>query len=169
MSEWVVIGRVARPHGVRGALKLHLDNADSETLRKGLVVRVGDREMKIAKVSGGHRYAFEGLDDRNDADALRGKPVAVRREDLPAIDDEEFYLVDVIGLEVFDEGGARLGELKAFSDNGAQLLARVKTAGGVVEVPFVRPILVAIEEDRVILAPPGGLFDDDAEVAGEAP
>ncbi|HEY1098635.1 MAG TPA: PRC-barrel domain-containing protein, partial [Myxococcota bacterium] len=94
----------------------------------------------------------------------------VKRSDFVDDDDDDgAYLVDLIGLPVFDVKGTALGTIAAFSDNVAQVLAEVKTAGGqIVLVPFVPPIVDSIEDDRIVLAPPAGLFDDDALEAGDA-
>jgi len=169
-DRFVRIGIVGRPHGVRGALKVHLDNPKGRTLVAGRAVRCvlpGRAVDHVVASAGGGVVAFAGLEDRSAAEALVNAELQVRRRDLVGEGDGVF-LVDLVGAAVTDVAGAALGTLKGFTDTGAQLLAEVATPGGrVVLVPFVAPILVQAGPP-VVLAPPGGLFnDDDALVADD--
>jgi 16S rRNA processing protein RimM len=162
---WVRIGVVARPHGVRGGLKLHLDNPDSEVLRAGLPVRLGDEERTVARVYGTALVDLDGVSGRDAADALRGREVLVRREDFPPPSEDEAYLVDLLGARVLhDDDGRQLGVIEGFSDNGAQPLAEVRTPAGQVRLmPFVPGIVTHVDEDeRVVkVAPPEGLLEGE--------
>ncbi|MFZ9890194.1 MAG: ribosome maturation factor RimM [Myxococcota bacterium] len=171
-ERWVLVGHVARPHGVRGGLKFELENPDSALLVVGLKVRLQRRggaakDATIRRVYGGTNVELEECVDRNAAEGLRGVEIFVRRDDFPPVDDDETYLVDLIGARVTHRDGHELGVIEAFSDNGAQPLAEVRTSGArdIVLVPFVPPIVHAVDESArwVVLAPPTGLFDDDAE------
>lgn len=166
-DEWVRIGVIGRPHGVQGALKVHLDDPDSTTLKKDLVVSLaeksGARERRVQRYAAGV-LVLEDVADRDAADALKGAALLVRRQDFP-VDKDAVYLVDVVGRAVRSAQGANLGAIRAFSDNGAQPLAHVQTASGEVLLPFVAPLVVAIHDDVVIVAPPPGLFDDGAAIA----
>ncbi|KAF1064544.1 MULTISPECIES: ribosome maturation factor RimM [Burkholderia] len=66
-----------------------------------------------------------GLADRDQALALRGYRVYVRREDFPALDADEFYWVDLIGLDVVNEAGVELGRVGDMIDNGVHSIMRV--------------------------------------------
>lgn len=157
---WVSIGVVARAHGLKGALKLHPWNAKGgHVLAPGLEIRVGDALRRVA------RYAsaileLDGLSDRNESQRLQGREVLVRRADFP---DEEgaAYLIDLVGAFVFDSAGASLGRIVGIGDNGAQPLLMVDTARGEVLVPFVGAFVMEATNERVVLTPPMGLFDDD--------
>jgi 16S rRNA processing protein RimM len=168
----VRIGVVARPHGVRGELKLALDNHESALLEPGLaltlVPRTGPaRDVTIVDVKGGAVVRVVGVESREAADALRGAVVEIARDALPPLDDGEAYLVDLLGAALVDEGGRTLGTIESFTDNGAQALACVRTTSGIVEMPFVDALLVEVDAAarRVVARPPGGLFTDDAIVA----
>ena len=174
VDTWVRLGVVGRPHGVRGALKLHLDNPDGGTVVAGLEIRCRQgertRPFTVARWAGGV-LTFVGVDDRTIAEGLVNSILEVRRADFAEeADEDEAFLIDLIGLPCVDAAGVVFGTIIAFSDNVAQVLAEVKTpAGPVVLVPFVPPIVVAIEDDRIVLAPPGGLFDEaEAIEAGSA-
>jgi 16S rRNA processing protein RimM len=182
---WVRIGVVTRPHGVRGALRLHLDNPETELLVEGLVVQLRrevrgaekTEEHAVARVFGvGDRLELEGVRTREAAEALRGAELCVHRDAFPEPDDDESYLVDLLGFEVRDPAGAVLGTIDAFADNGAQPLAQVlvgthRGRKRIVEMPFVPELILKLDEEAGVLVvdPPGGLFTGEAEVAGEAP
>lgn len=177
-SSWVRIGAVIRPHGIRGELKLYLDNPDSELLKKGLCIRLVPAKrpaqtFTVAAVFGqGDRVRLEGLNDRNLAETWRQAVLEARREDFPPLAEDETYLVDLIGAEVRAEDESLLGVIDAFSDNRAQPLAEVKTPGGeVVSMPFVPGIVTDLDEEAgvVWVDPPEGLFFGEAEVADKAP
>lgn len=174
-DTWVRLGVVGRPHGVRGALKLHLDNPAGKTVVGGLEVRCrqGERSrpFTVQRWAGGV-LMFVGVADRTIAEGLVNSVLEVKRADFNVEDEDEegAFLVDLIGASVFDEAGGLLGTITSFGDNVAQVLADVKTPSGKsVLVPFVPPIVVCIENDRVVLAPPIGLFNEaDAIEAGTA-
>ena len=182
---WVRIGVVTRPHGVRGAVRLHLDNPESDLLDEGLVVQLRRQvrgaekaaEHTVARVFGvGDRLELEGVASREAAEALRGAELCVHRDAFPEADDDESYLVDLIGFEVRDVQGHALGTIEAFADNGAQPLAQVMvgTRRGrkrYVEFPFVPELISELDEAAGVLVvdPPEGLFSGDADVAGDPP
>jgi 16S rRNA processing protein RimM len=160
---WVSIGVVARAHGLKGALKLHpWNDGGGHVLEPGLEIRVGGKKRRVA------RYAsaileLEGLDDRNESETLKGQEVLVRRADFPE-EEGAVYLVDLVGAPVLDGAGASLGTVVGIGDNGAQPLLVVKTGRGEVLVPFVAAFVTEATNERVVLTPPRGLFDDDAVV-----
>lgn len=171
-SAWVRVATVSKPFGIRGGLRLHMFNPESDLLDVGLELRFehdkkGTWTTPVAQAKGGGRVVLEGLDDRNVAEAWRGAAVFVRREDFPEPDPEEVFFVDLLGMAVVHENGASLGTLSRVGDNAAQPLLEVKTPSGeVVLVPFVPAFVADIDFDAQVLTlcPPDGLFDEDDAV-----
>lgn len=164
------VGVIGRPHGVRGALKIHLDNPDGETLHPGLQIHLQAPALPPAKTArelddvivtlGSGIVTLKAVPDRNAAERLVGAVVWVRREDFKP-DQDAVYLIDTIGKDVVDGVGVVLGKIMGFSTNGAQPLAEVLTpAGKRVLVPFVSPIVREVGV-TVILDVPEGLFSVD--------
>ncbi len=88
------------------------------------------------------------IQDRHAAEALRGARIFVPRSSFPSAGDDEFYWVDLIGLQVFNRDGARLGKVVALMDNGAHSVLQVRDADAPERlIPFV-----AAYVDRVDLA-----------------
>lgn len=169
-DDKIRFGTVGRAHGVRGAVRIHLENPASEIFGPGLRVSIeGYGDAEIEKVFGGDRVHFIGLTDRNDAEALKGKSIYVERDELPELDDDEYYLADLIGADVFLEDETKVGTLIRFWSNGAQDIGDIETGAGVVAMPFVSQFLVDVQPDekKVVIAPPGGLFPDTKSGEGE--
>src|SRR5690349_6741849 len=79
---WVSVGVVARAHGIKGAVKLHLWNGDSDVLAPDLDVKVGEKVQRVAHYASGI-LTFAGVNDRNSAEAMQGREVFVKREAFP--------------------------------------------------------------------------------------
>jgi len=142
------MGRVAAPFGVQGWVKVEPWSAEPASLCKFPAWWVGkaDDLHRVAVVECRQHGAiviarFEGCGNRDQAGAFRGKEVAVPREELPQTAQNEFYLADLVGLEVVNAKGERLGKLTGFLENGVQPVMRVGYDGGERLVPFVVPVV----------------------------
>src|SRR5260370_38852159 len=104
-DSWIPLAEIARPHGVRGEVRLKVFNADSDLLLEGEEVLVRSREGEEHEVSVERaRRADDAIlmklysvDDRDRAEELRGALVCVKRGGLPELDEGEFYVCDVRG------------------------------------------------------------------------
>lgn len=109
---WVPLAEIARPHGVRGEVRLRLFNKESRTLldQDEVLVRLPDGEEHEVSVESARRaddailMKLFSVDDRDRAEDLRGAQICVRRRDFPEIEPGEFYAVDVVGAEAWFEG-----------------------------------------------------------------
>jgi len=118
------VGYVARAHGVRGEVRVHLHAAGSTALFDAEQVFVGGvpRRIVSARPTGGAVLVrFEGVEDRDGAEALRGQAVAVRREDVP-LAEGEYFLADLPGCAVVTEAGEPLGTVVAVQPGAQDLL-----------------------------------------------
>jgi len=88
-----------------------------------------------------------GIDDRNAAEALRGARIFVSRDSFPSTVDNEFYWVDLIGLEVFNRDQVRLGQVAGLIDTGVHSVLRVTgdSAADEVLIPFVAAYVDAVD------------------------
>ncbi len=105
--DYLELGRVGRPHGVRGELRLTLYNKESDALRTAehlhLLTEAGRFLADIETVRGKGAepiVALANVASREDAESLRGARVFVARSELPALEEGEYYLVDTLGLTV---------------------------------------------------------------------
>lgn len=101
---------------------------------------------------------FEGIHDRAAAESLRG-PLFVNRSEVRALDEDEFWPADLIGLAVRDSSGAAVGTVTGLRPGAAQDLLVVDTPAGERLVPMVSEIVVAIDAGSgIIIDPPDGLL-----------
>jgi 16S rRNA processing protein RimM len=99
---------------------------------------------------------FDGIADRNAAEALRGRQLSVPRSALPAPDADEFYHADLIGLAVEDRERVSLGRLRALHNFGAGDVMEIETPQGAIEfIPFNSTVVLKVElPDRIVIEPP---------------
>ncbi len=139
--EYVDIGYVAAAYALAGGLQVRLHDPRSQAFCAGLVVRLSERDggpvrdvivEKVAPQPGGGRVRLwvEGCTRREQADALRGASISVRRGLLPELATDEYYLADLVGLSVeragTTPGGAGLGCVVGIMTNGAQDLLEIE-------------------------------------------
>ncbi len=115
-------------------------------------------------IKGGFAARLSGVTCKEQADALRGLRLHVPRERLPATGEDEFYHVDLIGLEAVDPGGGRIGRVSAVIEQGAGDLLEITLPGRSepVLVPFTRAIVPTVDTaaGRLVLDPPEGLLPE---------
>jgi 16S rRNA processing protein RimM len=132
-SALIQVGVVGAPFGVRGWVKLRSHTDPPERLLKHRNLYVGrgagqvQRRIEATGRSGGAlTVKFVGVEDRDQAAALRGAPVSVERAALPPKGDKDFYRADLIGCEVFDLSGVSLGVVQHFVETPANVLMVVR-------------------------------------------
>lgn len=123
MEKQVVIGTVIAPHGVRGDLRI-LPQTDhpEQFLELSYLLLEDGRSLPVTSARFHKRMILmkcKGVDTMNDAELLRGKKVLINSEDLPQLEEGEYYVADLIGLPVFDAAGTQLGALKEVLSTGS--------------------------------------------------
>ena len=149
------VGRIGRAHGLQGEVSLIPISNVPERFAPGAVLYAGERALEIvtARLQRDRYYVrFRGVDDRNEAEALRNQIVTA--DALESTPDGELYVHELIGSEVYDRVGARLGTVTAVEANPAHDLL-VLDGGALVPVVFV----VEQRPGVVVIDPPEGLFD----------
>src|SRR4051812_48836791 len=108
MTAFLAVGRVARAHGVRGRILIAPYNAGSEGLQRVRRMWLGGRPFggeSAGRGALGYLVALRGVEDRDQAAALRGQEVRVDRAELPALGPDEMYAIALIGYEVSAPAG----------------------------------------------------------------
>jgi 16S rRNA processing protein RimM len=140
------MGRVAAPHGVRGALKVQPLSDEPQALLEfrqwWLRKRDGDawREYDVlsSRVHSSSIVAeLGGIATRDEAGQLRGASIGVPHGDLPALADGEHYEADLVGLAVVNRTGDVLGSVVGFVASGAHPIVRVKGNDGERLIPWI--------------------------------
>ncbi len=173
----LVVGRVAKAHGIAGELVVDVRTDDPDErfapgnrlwLRPSRGEGGQDVVIESARPHGGRLLIrLPGISDRNGADALRGHLFVVDSAELPPIDDpDEFYDHQLEGLTVRTVDGERVGSVtEVLHTTGGELLSVRSAEGREVLVPFVSAIVTSVSlADRVVeIDPPQGLLDLDDE------
>jgi 16S rRNA processing protein RimM len=153
VTRLLEVGRVVRPHGIRGEVIVELVTNRTERLAPGSRLRSGGGDLEVV-ASRPHKgrfiVAFAGIADRDAAEALRGE--VLRAE--PIHDPEALWVHELVGSVVVDTAGRDHGTVAAVEANPAADLL-VLSSGALVPVTFV----VATETGRVVIDPPAGLLD----------
>lgn len=165
----VVVGRIGRPHGIRGEVTVEpRTDEPEERFAPGNVLCVDGpvQQLTVERVhwhSGRLLVTFEGVVDRNGAEALRGLLLEVERDAAETPDDpEEFYDSALVGCTVVGLDGAPIGSVRDVVHLPAQDLLDVTVSDGrSVLVPFVEEMVptVDLQARRIVIDPPPGLLD----------
>jgi 16S rRNA processing protein RimM len=166
----LVVGRVIRPHGVRGEVVVDVrTDSPAQRYAVGAVYQTDPAAagpLTVAELrphQGRFLITFEGYVDRDQADVLRGVLLCVDSETVPDPEDpDEFHDHQLVGLRAETPDGEHLGDVVRIEHAPASDLLIVRlTDGRNGLVPFVREIVpeVDVKGGRVVLTPPEGLFD----------
>ena len=166
----VPLGRIIKPHGILGEVKISLFNSKSETLRVGQSVWVGLDEKdyesyvieKLNLQSEKSRLKFKNINDRNSAELLRNFTLSVCRDEFSETVDEEFYLIDLIGFNVVDQAGKKVGEISDIMENPANDILIITDGDKEHLIPLVDDFvtLFDFEKKQVTINLIDGLIDN---------
>jgi 16S rRNA processing protein RimM len=173
----VCVGVVTGPQGVQGAVRIKsFTEVPEDVAGYGpLEDETGRRQfdLHLCGVAKGVLIArLRGIEDRDQAEALRGLHLYLSRSALPQPEAEEYYHADLIGLDAVLGDGTRVGRVRAIYDFGAGDTLELERDGGPpVLVPFTRAVvpIVAPTEGRLVLDPPPGLLDDPGLLSDDEP
>jgi 16S rRNA processing protein RimM len=165
-DDLLLVGRVARAHGVRGHVVVNPETDFMEDrFRAGQVVLIGPadgarpREILESRIHQGRPIVrFAGIDTMNDAETLAGATLWLRERDLAPLPAGTFYRHDLVGCEVVDTHGTNVGKVTGVegSLDRSYLVVDEHTL-----IPLVGDICVAVDitARRVTINPPEGLID----------
>ena len=178
MSKRIKVGKVVGVHGLKGELKIASfsdlsdlidifeDSPDSDFF----LVRSGKKPFeKVLSLESFRKHKstllvkFKDIDSRDDSEALKGAELEVLRELLPKLESGEFYLFDLLGLEV-REGSEVLGNLKDIVNAGASDVYVIDGGDkGEVILPASEETIIEINIDKgfIRVAIPEGLLEED--------
>ncbi len=172
MSDLVVVGRIRKPHGIRGDLVVETLCDEPEAIfasgRRVFLsaLRPGGEPEPVEIASsrpfkGGRIVAVRGVADRDAVEAWRARSFLVPEDELAPPGEDELWVHEMLGLEVLLVDGSRVGEVVECYELPQGYLLDVATARGVVSIPFVEAIVTAIDRDGRTLTvdPPAGLLE----------
>lgn len=170
MNELLPVGKISKPHGLKGEVKVFLygGKLDSITKLNSLFIRKKEDEkpveLKISHLRIQNNttiIGLEGINTTEEASVLRGAIVLVDKSDLPETQEDEFYWFQLIGLNVVTAEGNYIGTVKNLIDREPQALLVVGNDEKEFLIPMVDTFIqgVKLDESEVIITPIEGLFD----------
>ncbi|PIE37869.1 MAG: ribosome maturation factor RimM [Gammaproteobacteria bacterium] len=150
----IILGRISGVYGIKGWVKVHSDTTPRENILEFARWMLGRRgEWREVAVTAGRPQGktlvarIEGVDTPEAAQLLVGNAIAVWRDDLPPIDEGEYYWTDLIGLAVVTTEGVEVGTVKRLFETGANDVLVVSDeregrGGQEVLVPWVLPDVI---------------------------
>lgn len=169
MEDLLQAGVITTTHGIRGEVKVfpttddvhRFEDLDSVLLDTGREYM----ELEIENVKYFKQYAilkFKGIDNINDIEKYKGRSLYVTRDQAIPLEEDEYYIADLIGLAVYLENGEKFGILKDVMETGANDVYIVETKEGKeVLIPAIHECVldIDVEENRMEIHLMDGLLD----------
>ena len=172
---FLVVGRIGRPHGIRGEILVQLETDHPESaFAPGVVLFLAGSEAGVPEegipplevesgrpVRAGYLVAFEGIETREEAELLRGRFLLRDFADVPPLDPGEVFHHQLLGLSVTTVEGAHLGTVREVYDLAPVELLEVRDGARETMIPFRKEIIreVDLEGGRIVVELPDGWLD----------
>ena len=154
LPEYLEIGLIVRPHGVRGEMVVEASSELLPGLESGTTIFYGpDREKLMVERVRPHRGRLllmaKAITDRDQAEALRQQILYLHSDEVDPLPDGSFYYWQIIGLEVYAESGAKLGVVKQIIETGANdVYVLEDDEGREVLIPAIEEVILKVDLDR---------------------
>lgn len=150
--RYLAIGRIVRPFGIRGELKVKLMTDYPEQLDRLRTVYVGPEAVPwqiegLRLHHGAALFKLVGCDDRTGADTLRGALVQITRKEAMPLETDEYYEHHIINLSVVERDGTYLGKITEIIHTGANEVIVVVGPEGELLLPFIESVVLDIDLD----------------------
>ncbi len=174
MEKFFHVGTITSPHGVRGEVKVYPTTDDPERFLdlETVILRKSEQEagrtygiLKVHFLKNMVLLLLEGIEDRNTAELLRGYELYVSREDAVPLHENEYYIADLIGMEVYTEK-ERLGILQDVMQTGANdVYVVLSERYGEVLIPAIKACIMKVDvaQGRMDVHLLPGLIDEREE------
>ncbi len=159
IDRLIEIGVVGRPHGIRGGMRVFLHNRESDHFlaRTEVLLRFDDavqthRIDAVRPTGKGYLLNLVDVTSRERAEDFKGARICTHRNELPALEPGEFYVDDLIGMDVWDAEN-RIGQISSCREQGGVEVATIRGDKEEIEVPIIDEYVVKIDmdENRILL------------------
>jgi 16S rRNA processing protein RimM len=150
--EKIKIGKIVNAVGLKGEVKVYNYSDSIDIYETTEAMYVEDRLTAIENVRPQKNMVIlklAGTDDRNAAEALKGKELYITEDDLPELPEGQFYIRDLIGMSVMEEDGTVLGHVSDVLQNTAQNIFEVERENGKkLLIPKVDQFVLNIDAEK---------------------
>ena len=158
----VVVGLIRGFSGLHGEVRVEIATADPQRFSPGTLLFVGDtatQVQKARKYKKGIVLKLEGIDDRNQAEALMGQPLLVPEEDVPPLPEGDYYYFQILDMQVWTREDEFLGTIQEILHTGSNDVYVVRQQKQEVLVPALEDVIleVDVKKQRMVVDLPEGL------------
>lgn len=168
----IVVARLGKAHGLAGEILVIPETGDPELVfipgrefgltGSATASGTGTLTLQAARPhKGGYLLSFEEIGDRDRAEAVKGREITVPGDTLRPLEENEFFLHELVGFEVLRENDERVGEVVEVYELGDQLLLGIEVGGSEKLIPFNRELVRSVDREagRIRVDPPPGLLE----------
>lgn len=163
MPAYLVIGRIVRPHGIRGQVLVALETDDAERFARVERVFLGDTALPVGVQAvrphkGGVILTLRGITTRNQAEQLRGQWVKIPASEAITLDEDEYFVFQIVGLTAVTPDGTVIGQVDDVLFTGANDVYVVRTPQGELLLPAIADVVHHVDlaaGQMVVTVPPG--------------
>ena len=159
MEELLQVGVITSTHGVRGEVKVFPTTDDPNRFKslKHVLLDTG-REKKSLEVQGVKFFKqfvilkFKGIDNINDIEMYKKRELWIPREEAQELEEDEYYIADLIGMDVVLEDGSKFGTLKDVMETGANDVYVVEDdKGEEILLPAIRECILDVDVEKNVM------------------
>lgn len=151
MEKQLIIGQILKPQGVRGEVKVKPYTDSAQDFKSIGRVYIDGTEYRVLSVRCAPDAVFlnlRGVADRNAAELLRGKELAIPREEAPELEEGVYYIADLLGAEVVTEEGESLGTLKDVRQASTDIYT-IEKDGKEILFPVADGVVLRVEPENM--------------------
>ena len=162
---YTAVGRVLRPHALRGEIRVSPFSPTARNLQRGRPVFIGGVRRVVLRARldrDAWILELEGLKDRQQVEALRGELLEAPDAEVIRDDDESYFVHELIGLRVIGTDGQAIGVVDDVLQSGAADVYVVKTLSGELLVPAIADVVsgISLGNGTIIITPLPGMLDE---------
>ncbi|MBW6409758.1 ribosome maturation factor RimM [Clostridium weizhouense] len=165
MEELFKIGQIINTHGIKGEVKVYPLTDDVKKFKKLKTVLINGEERKIQSVKFQKDRVIlkiEGIDSMNDAETYKQKYIETPRNEQQPLEEDTYYIVDLIGCDVYDTEGVELGKIFDVINTPNNDVYWIKQPKELL-IPVLKDIVLDIDitEKKIVIKPVGQWQDED--------
>ncbi len=155
MEQMLQVGVITATHGIRGEVKVYptTDDATRFDDLKRVILDAGKQQipLEIQSVKYFKQFVilkFKGIDNINDIERYKRCPLLINREDAVDLEEDEYFIADIMGMEVYTEDGSLFGTLKDVMETGANDVYVIDSKDhGEVLIPAIKECILNVDEE----------------------
>jgi len=168
-EELITVGKIIGTHGIKGQMKLksYSGNADSLSAVRSITLKSPAGTLQEFSInsfkanSGKFIIGLQDFDDINQVQSFLGSEVCLKRDQLPGLEEDEYYWSDLIGLQVFTDDGTLLGTIADIFETGSSDIYVVRGEAREYLIPAIADVIKMVDPagGKIVITPLDGLLD----------